>query len=143
MKIFKTIEYFICKTTYKIFNTGGILGYEYILENISNKFKDLFLTGLSKTCPNCKLLIKDYEWLQEQYDTINHEVTGYMTTYGYLYSADTVLNLANEYNDKFYSRHFYDVYSKDVMDIIQCCDSKHEVIKELKEYFENIKENLD
>ena len=139
----KTIDYFICRIIYKIFNTSGILGYEYILENISGKLKDLFLTGLSKTCPNCKILIKDYEWLQEQYDIINHEVTGYMTSYGYLYSADTVLSLANEYNEKFYSRHFYNIYSIDIMDIIEGCDSKHEAIEQLKEYFENIKDDLE
>lgn len=131
--MFKKIETEICWFIAKLFkanknNNCCILTYKYLWENITYGIKNLFLTLLSKKCPNCKLLIKDYEWLQEQYDVINHELTGGMTTYGYLYKSDTIIELAEKHFEKFCKR--------DILDICKNHKgSKKDLIKEIEIFF--------
>lgn len=146
----KTLESEICYKIMNLFNAQGILEYKYLIPNIIEtswdntkiKLRDFMYEKLG-LC-----FAKDYDWIQEQYDKINYEITGFKTTYGYLYSADTILGLANEYNEECFERYYYNNIHKDILEILDEYKNNNngdKLVNNIKKYFidklEEIKEN--
>lgn len=106
---------------------------------------------MSRVCPNCKDLIKDYEFIRDQAAEVYCHVSGCKTSYGNYYAKDIIAE-----SDKYMDRLYLDIYRSDVADILEYYRNAKEttpeialstLICEIEEYFkideEYVKERKD